>query len=595
MTDHLTEDMLIKYQFNLAEGNELSEITAHLEKCEKCRAKLEEIKQKFSALDVLAGQPDITEGLIEKTVSQAKTQVSTTDFNFKKPVWLTAAAVLMVAAIALMISKPPQLEKRGETAYIDAPSTIGEDAYLTKKLTETPAPQVALIDPADIPDTPPFAPASAIELNVLPKRESTQITIYNSADLTLVREKRSLTLKPGYNWLQFMWSNTLIDPTSLSLEPMAHKDKIDIQLLSYPARLKDVGRWLIRSEVEGQVEFEITYLTSGINWRAFYMGTLSEDAAKIKLEGYVRVANNSGEDYENAQTRLIVGKVNLIDQIAQLAQRQYPYNSPLPTVGKRYDNIYTYGDAIDEDAKVPILGDTPIVGHLFHGVSLERKQIKKEGLSEYFLYTIEGTETIRNKWSKRLPSLDIADIPVESLYKYNEQMYGKSTVRFISFANDQEHELGETPIPNGNIKVYRTLKDSHLSYEGATNIKYIPVNEKIELNLGAASKVTAEPKLMDFKTDNYRYDKKEKIVGWDQLQTWQIELNNTTDIDAKIEITRGFKTPAWEMDFNAKGIDYEHHDATHARFTTTIKPKTKRTFKYKVKTYHGTRAEEFKK
>ena len=593
MTDHLTEDMLIKYQFDLAGVNELSRITDHLAKCEKCRAKLEDIKQKFSALDLLAGQPDITESLIEKTVSKAKAQASTTGYIFRKPLWLAAAAVLMVAAIAVMISKPPQLEKRSSLVSKDALLEIEEDTYLTKKLTETEAPQVALIDTADIPDTPPFAPASAIELNVLPKRESTQLTIYNSADLTLVREKRKLTLKPGFNWLQFMWSNTLIDPTSLTLEPMAYKGKIDIQLLSYPARLKDVGRWLIRSEVEGQVEFEITYLTSGINWRAFYMGTLSEDATKIKLEGYVRVANNSGEDYENAQTRLIVGKVNLIDRIAQLAKRQYPYNSPLPISDE------------DLDSKIPILSDISNLDALFGGrkpgidisggglIPMVRKQIKKEGLSEYFLYTIEGTETIRNKWSKRLPSLDIEDIPVESLYKYNEEMYGQSTVRFISFTNDKEHQLGETPIPNGNVKVYRTLADSHLSYEGATNIKYIPVNEKIELDLGAASKVKVHPKLMDFKTDNYRYGKNEIIAGWDQLQTWQIELNNTTDIDAKIEITRGFETSAWEMDFNAKGIDYEHHDATHARFTTIINPQTKRTFEYTVKTYHGTRTDEF--
>ena len=33
------------------------------------------------------------------------------------------------------------------------------------------------------------------------------------------------------------------------------------------------------------------------------------------------------------------------------------------------------------------------------------KEIKKEGLSEYFLYTIEGTETIPNGWSKRLSNM----------------------------------------------------------------------------------------------------------------------------------------------------------------------------------------------
>ena len=32
---------------------------------------------------------------------------------------------------------------------------------------------------------------------------------------------------------------------------------------------------------------------------------------------------------------------------------------------------------------------------------------------------------------------------------------GASVVRFLSFKNDKEHELGETPIPGGMLKVYR--------------------------------------------------------------------------------------------------------------------------------------------
>ena len=165
-----------------------------------------------------------------------------------------------------------------------------------------------VIEEGVIPEQPPFAPASAIELVTLPRRENVQLTIYNSADLTLVRERRNLTLKKGWNWLQFMWANTLIDPTSLSLEPLEQKDKINMQQLVFPARLRELGRWLIRSEISGQVPFEITYFTSGLSWRAFYMGTLAQDEKTMHLEGYVRVDNNSGEDYENAQTRLIVGK-----------------------------------------------------------------------------------------------------------------------------------------------------------------------------------------------------------------------------------------------------------------------------------------------
>ncbi|MFO0885882.1 MAG: hypothetical protein U0894_17135 [Pirellulales bacterium] len=35
-----------------------------------------------------------------------------------------------------------------------------------------------------------------------------------------------------------------------------------------------------------------------------------------------------------------------------------------------------------------------------------KKEVVKEGLSEYFIYTIEGRETIPSGWSKRLSSLE---------------------------------------------------------------------------------------------------------------------------------------------------------------------------------------------
>ena len=46
--------------------------------------------------------------------------------------------------------------------------------------------------------------------------------------------------------------------------------------------------------------------------------------------------------------------------------------------------------------------------------AMKPKQIVKEGLSEYFIYTIEGTETIPNGWSKRMRSFEAADGPVQN-------------------------------------------------------------------------------------------------------------------------------------------------------------------------------------
>jgi len=220
---------------------------------------------------------------------------------------------------------------------------------------------------------------------------------------------------------------------------------------------------------------------------------------------------------------------------------------------------------------------------------LQRKEIIKEGLSEYFLYTIEGTETIQDKWGKRLLSFEAEDIKVKSLYKYDQERWGEQTIRFVSFANDKEHNLGDTPIPNGQVKIYSHADEQgYLSYVGGTGIKYIPVNEEIELNLGPARLVEIKPALMNYKTNNYMFDPNSNIIGWDEEQTWNIEITNTRTLPIEVEITRGFDTAYWTLQAD---IPYEKHDATHARFEVNLEPRSKRAFTYTVRTCHGVRKE----
>jgi len=413
-----------------------------------------------------------------------------------------------------------------------------------------------------------------VDLVTLPSRDTVQLTIYNSADMTLVRESRALTLKDGKNKLQFSWANTLIDPTSLEMLPKADAHKIDIADLTYPPRVRNLGLWNIQSGVSGKVPVEITYLTSGLSWRAFYMGTLTEDEKTMRLQGYVRVTNNSGEDYENAQTRLIVGRVHILDEIAELARRQYPYGRP--------------GEV------VPVPRPLPGSRAKFELLRREPKEIKKEGLSEYFLYTIEGTETIPTGWSKRLISFDVEKVPVVNLYKYEQQRYGNSVVRFLSFKNDEEHELGETPIPGGMLKVYRSVDSrGHLSYTGQSSFKYIPVDEDVELNLGPVANVVVEPTLMDFETENYRFDRRGDVSGWDEIHTFEVEIKNTREIPVKVEIRRNFDTSYWTLTKSGDFGEYEKVNLDTVKFTLSLRPRSEERFEYVVRTYHGVREEDW--
>jgi len=89
---------------------------------------------------------------------------------------------------------------------------------------------------------------AAVDLVTVPRREATQLTIYNSVDVTMVREHRLLTVKPGVNRIQFAWANTLIDPTSIDFRILDHQDKVDLIDTTFPAGRNDALQWNIQSQ-----------------------------------------------------------------------------------------------------------------------------------------------------------------------------------------------------------------------------------------------------------------------------------------------------------------------------------------------------------
>jgi len=425
--------------------------------------------------------------------------------------------------------------------------------------------------------------AAKVDLVILPERDKTQLTIYNSADLALVREQRSLSFKEGLNRLQFSWANTLIDPTSLEMVPAARADAIDVMDVIFPPRTRNAGVWRIRSETSGNVPVELSYLTSGLSWRAFYMGVLSPDEKTMRLEGYVRVTNGSGEDYENARVRLVVGRIHLLDRIADLARREHPYGRPGPSPRP----------VPRAEAPAPAKAGLRMLMEDAVGFAAARpKEILKEGLSEYFLYTIEGTETIPDGWSKRLPSFQVDEVPVVNLYRFEEERYGDRPVRFLSFRNDAEHRLGETPVPGGGLKVYRKVDDGGLlAYEGRSDFKYIPVGEDVELNLGAVADVVVEPVLMDYRTEGYLFDEKGRITGWNEIRRYEVEVKNTRPVPVKVDVRRNIDAPSWEMEKGGEFDSFEQVDRDTVKFLLDVGERKSRKFHYSLTIHHGKRAD----
>jgi hypothetical protein len=422
-----------------------------------------------------------------------------------------------------------------------------------------------------------FAAATHGRINVvtLPGRDTVQLTIYNSADLTLVKETRTLTFRKGVNKLEFSWANTLIDPTSVEFRALTHGDKVDVLDVSFPPRVTNTLEWRINSEVAGEVVCEIRYFTSGISWSADYVAEANKAEKLMTLAGNVRVNNNSGEDYENAQVRLVVGVIRLVEEIRQLAQQGRPGGQPppMPTSAPMVANgLMMRKAAMAMDMAVAESAARPA-------------EIIKEGVSEYFLYTVTGQNTTPNGWSKRLPSFKATDVPIVSYYKYERERYGDQVIRFYKFKNDKDSKLGNEPLPDGNVMAVRNVSaDNLLAFVGRTSVKYIPIDEEVEMELGNDREVMVKPTLMNWQKLDIKFDQWGNVAGWTIKETWQFEVQNSKDIDVMLDIRRNFPGD-WDIKTDAA---HENVDAHKVKFVLPLKSREKKVFTYELTTRYGT-------
>ncbi|HUE73186.1 MAG TPA: hypothetical protein VMP01_20035 [Pirellulaceae bacterium] len=392
------------------------------------------------------------------------------------------------------------------------------------------------------------AMAENVDLSTVPARSSVQLTIYNSEDITLVRETRVVTFKKGINPLQFSWANTLIDPSSVELKFLTNADKLDVLDTTFPHAKPQMLYWNVQSELDGEATIQITYFTSGITWSADYLCVANADETQMGLEGFVRVFNNSGEEYEDAQVRLVVGTINLVEKIAQLASVPMAEVENLAQDTRQSLRLQAAGRMMNRMSGVRDA----------QGRDLAEKAIVKEGLSEYFIYTIEGTETIPNGWSKRMRSFEGQTVPFKIQYRYRPQEYGDQLVRMYLLTNDEASKLGTTPLPDGIVRVFRDNGRDGLSYLTQQQVKYVPIGDKIELNLGPDPEVIVElVKLRVFRSDLWLQIRGQRalrkiggdevvrvenatLAGWDDHEIYTQRIRNYTDKEIDVEIRRAF-------------------------------------------------------
>jgi len=421
-----------------------------------------------------------------------------------------------------------------------------------------------------------LAQARNIDLATVPARESVQLTIYNGEDLTLVRETRSLSLRAGTNHIQYSWANTLIDPTSVEIRPLEKQGEIEVLDTTYPGDKPQQLVWNIESKIEGQVKFQVTYFTSGLSWAADYVLIANNPESEMSFDGNVQIFNNSGEDYENAQVRLVVGVINLVEKIRELAG--HGIGRPPQAAPAMDEKEVAFKAAVAGADKLQSLG------YVGRG---RAPQIVKEGLSEYFIYTIEGTQNIPNQTSKRLSSFQARQVKFDVLYRLRPHQYGARPVRFFILKNDEEHKLGTTPLPDGMVRTFRDNGRDGLCFLGQEPVKYVPIKGDIELNVGTDDEVVEEYKALSVERSNFQFNHYRLVTGCDWNRRFRDEVRNYRSKPIRIEIRRVI-----DGDITLEAEGAKLFDFHTVEFTFDIKPGEKFGWEYRCLQRGGTNAKQ---
>ena len=267
---------------------------------------------------------------------------------------------------------------------------------------------------------------------------------------------------------------------------------------------------LVNSQA-GSREVELSYLSSGLSWRADYVAELSAEDDRLDLSGWVTLDNRSGSTYRNALLQLVAGEVNRVRP--ELLERA------------AFDGRMTK-------------------------TMVAAPAMAEESLLDYHLYTLDRPTTIGQNQTKQVALLSASSVPVRKEYLlrgsnyYYRGLYGKlgeklKAAVYLEFDNRQKSGLG-MPLPKGILRVYKNDRAGNAQFVGEDRIDHTAKNETVRLRLGAAFDVTAQRTQTDFK--KLSSSAQENLIE----SAYLLELSNATDKQVTVKVAEPLPGD-WEL------------------------------------------------
>lgn len=206
----------------------------------------------------------------------------------------------------------------------------------------------------------------------------------------------------------------------------------------------------------GRRETTLSYLTTGLQWKADYVARFDEKAGKLDLTGWVTISNSSGATFSNAQTRVVAGDVNLVNQGG--------YNSYSRST--RGNGTQTGGQG---------------------------------ALADVYVYPLPEAVTVANNQTKQVGLIDAAGVPATKRYlnvingfqTFEEPVAAEVGVIFSNGSGNAARAL-----PAGVMRVYVKDEAGEPRFIGEDQVDHSPAGSEIVVTTGDAFDVTVQPRLV---------------------------------------------------------------------------------------------------
>lgn len=328
--------------------------------------------------------------------------------------------------------------------------------------------------------------------------------------------------------------------------------------LSADTILKPALDWLIRADQAAKLEAELGYVSGGMTWKADYNVISTDNTDVVELIGWVTIENHSGKSFDGAHIALMAGEVSKLQ----------PQN--------RQATFARLGGGIAGGAP----GPPPVTENTF---------------DDYHLYTLQNTTNLRDGETKQVEFLRVNDVATKRIYVYDgvridSNQYGNWNTEMIrnnpeygvqsnpkvwimrEFVNNAANHLG-IPLPEGNLRFYRSDPASRLEFTGENQIRHTPKDETVRVYTGSAFDIVGERRRVDYQISpgNRSAD-----------ETFEIRLRNHKREAAEVRVIEHlYRGANWNIT-----IETEPHvkkDSQTAEFAVSLKPDEEKVLKYAVR------------